>query len=68
MYDQLVEMMPELAKVLPWHTVGQRRKLCEVGTTAQRGLAEEVCVDRGDWTSAGLKCRKVAVCLLLFRL
>ena len=46
--DQLVEIMPELASVGPWHAVGKRRRLSELGVAAQRRLAEEVFVDRDD--------------------
>jgi hypothetical protein len=42
---QLVEIMPELAKVTAWHTVGKRRRLNELGITAQRPMGEEVFVD-----------------------
>jgi transcriptional regulator with XRE-family HTH domain len=48
MCEQLVEIMPELANVGPWHAVGKRRRLTELGVAAQRRLAEEVFVDRGD--------------------
>lgn len=34
--EQLVEVMPELAEVSPWHAVGQRRTLDEYGRTAER--------------------------------
>jgi hypothetical protein len=33
---QLIEIMPELAEVSPWHAVGQRRTLNEYGRTAER--------------------------------
>jgi len=48
MCDQLVEIMPELAKVAPWHAVGKRRRLSELGVAAHRRLTEDVFVDRGD--------------------
>ena len=48
MYEQLIEIMPELANIGPWHVVGKRRRLCELGVAAQRRLAEEVFIDRGD--------------------
>lgn len=48
MCDQLVEIMPELANVGPWHVVGKRRRLSELGVAAQRRLTEDVFVDRGD--------------------
>ena len=34
--SQLVEMMPELEGVSPWHNVGQRRTLDELGRIAER--------------------------------
>jgi transcriptional regulator with XRE-family HTH domain len=40
--EQILELMPELADVTPWHTVGQRRTLDDIGRTAQRTVAEEV--------------------------
>jgi transcriptional regulator with XRE-family HTH domain len=46
MIDQLVEIMPELAGVGPWHTVGRRRRLDELGVAAQRRLPEELFVER----------------------
>ncbi|MEN6450505.1 MAG: helix-turn-helix domain-containing protein [Thermoguttaceae bacterium] len=46
MIAQLVEMMPELEHVTPWHAVGRRRRLSELGVAAQRRLAEDVFVDR----------------------
>ncbi len=46
MIGQLVEIMPELAEVGPWHAVGRRRRLDELGVAAQRRLAEEVFIDR----------------------
>jgi transcriptional regulator with XRE-family HTH domain len=48
MFDQLVELMPELAQVSPWHAVGKRRRRSELGMAAHRHLAEDVFVDRGD--------------------
>ena len=36
--NQLVEVMPELADVSPWHAVGKRRTQDELGVAAQRGL------------------------------
>ncbi len=46
MIGQLVEIMPELAEVGPWHAVGQRRRLSELGVTAQRRLSDDVFIDR----------------------
>jgi len=40
--DQILELMPELADVTPWHTVGQRRTLDDVGRAAQRTVADEI--------------------------
>jgi transcriptional regulator with XRE-family HTH domain len=48
MMDQLTEMMPELAEVGPWHTVGKRRRLSELGVAAQLRLADDVFIDRDD--------------------
>jgi hypothetical protein len=39
--QQLVEIMPELAEVGPWHSVGQRRSLDEYGRAAERLLSED---------------------------
>ena len=41
MVDQLVEIMPELNDVGPWHSVGQRRSLDEYGVAAERSLSED---------------------------
>lgn len=38
--EQLVEIMPELAEVSPWHHVGQRRSLDEVGRVAERTIPD----------------------------
>ena len=46
--DQLTEMMPELQGVSPWHTVGKRRRLDELGIAAQRSLSDEVFMDLTD--------------------
>ena len=48
MCDQLVEIMPELAHIGPWHAVGKRRRLTELGVAAQRRLAENVFIDRDE--------------------
>jgi len=40
--DQLVEVMPELRDVNPWHSVGQRRTLDEMGRIAQETVPERV--------------------------
>lgn len=39
--SQLVEIMPELKEVGPWHSVGQRRSLEEYGRAAERLLSED---------------------------
>jgi transcriptional regulator with XRE-family HTH domain len=41
MVEQLVEMMPELASVSGWHTVGQRRRLDEYGRVVERSISED---------------------------
>jgi transcriptional regulator with XRE-family HTH domain len=43
--DQLIEIMPELKDVGPWHSVGQRRTLDEVGRIAQQPIS----LDGGDF-------------------
>jgi hypothetical protein len=40
--EQILEIMPELADVTPWHTVGQRRTLDEVGRTARDTVPDEL--------------------------
>ena len=40
--EQILELMPELADVTPWHTVGQRRTLDDVGRAARNTVAEDV--------------------------
>lgn len=40
--DQLVEIMPELKEVGPWHSVGQRRTLDDFGRIVEQTVAEEV--------------------------
>jgi len=46
MVDQLIEIMPELAEVNGWHTVGQRRSLEELGRVAERCISDDVFVAR----------------------
>lgn len=41
MIDQILEIMPELRDVTPWHTVGQRRTLDELGRAAACPISEE---------------------------
>ena len=38
--DQLVQIMPELAEVSAWHTVGQRRTQDEVGRIVERSIPD----------------------------
>lgn len=45
--EQLLEIMPELAEVSPWHTVGQRRTLDEYGRIAERTYSDRLLVDAG---------------------
>jgi len=40
--EQVLEIMPELADVTPWHHVGQRRSLNDVGRAAQCLVSEDV--------------------------
>lgn len=40
--DQLLEIMPELTDVAPWHTVGQRRTLDEYGRVVERQLPDDM--------------------------
>jgi transcriptional regulator with XRE-family HTH domain len=46
--EQLVEIMPELKDVSPWHTFGQRRSLDEYGRVVERRLSEEMIDDGFD--------------------
>jgi transcriptional regulator with XRE-family HTH domain len=39
--EQLVEIMPELEQVNPWHAVGQRRSLDELGRVAEQQIADD---------------------------
>jgi len=38
--EQLSELMPELAEVSPWHSVGQRRSLDEMGRIAEQPISD----------------------------
>ncbi|MFM8734109.1 MAG: helix-turn-helix domain-containing protein [Pirellulales bacterium] len=40
--EQILEIMPELSDVTPWHTVGQRRTLDDVGRTGRAVVSEDV--------------------------
>jgi transcriptional regulator with XRE-family HTH domain len=42
---QLIELMPELKEVAPWHTVGQRRTQHEMGRIVERTLPETFFTD-----------------------
>ena len=37
---QLLEIMPELKEVSPWHSVGQRRSLDEMGRIAEQPIGD----------------------------
>jgi len=40
--EQLTELMPELAEISPWHSVGQRRSLDEMGRIAEQTIADDM--------------------------
>lgn len=40
--EQLIEVMPELAEIGAWHSVGQRRTLDDVGRIAERTYSDDV--------------------------
>jgi len=40
--EQILEIMPELADVTPWHSVGQRRTRDELGRTARTIVSEDL--------------------------
>lgn len=40
--EQLVEIMPELAEVTPWHAIGQRRSLDDLGRVVERRISDEI--------------------------
>jgi hypothetical protein len=46
--DQLVEVMPELKDVSPWHQFGQRRGLDDFGRVVERRLSEDAMYDNMD--------------------
>ncbi|HUT95699.1 MAG TPA: hypothetical protein VMY37_39960 [Thermoguttaceae bacterium] len=46
--EQLLELMPELKSVTPWHAVGQRRTRDELGQAARRGLSLDWFPDSED--------------------
>ena len=45
MVDQLTEIMPELENVGPWHAVGRRRTLDEVGRAVERRISVDMLTD-----------------------
>ena len=48
MVEQLVEIMPELKEVSPWHTFGQRRSLDDYGRVTERRISDDVFQSRED--------------------
>ena len=40
--EQLLEMMPELKDVGPWHAVGQRRTLDDYGRVVERSVSDDL--------------------------
>jgi transcriptional regulator with XRE-family HTH domain len=48
MVAQLTEIMPELAKITPWHAVGERRRRDELGVAATRRFSDEVFLGDDD--------------------
>ena len=40
--DQLIELMPELEGVGPWHSVGQRRNMDDYGRIVERRVSDEL--------------------------
>jgi transcriptional regulator with XRE-family HTH domain len=46
--DQLVEIMPELKDVSPWHQFGQRRSLDEYGRVMERAIADDMFDSLGE--------------------
>lgn len=46
--EQLVEVMPELKDVSPWHQFGQRRSLDEYGRVMERRLSDDTFDDLMD--------------------
>lgn len=43
--EQLIELMPELKDVSPWHSVGQRRTQDELGRIAEHPLPDSLFTD-----------------------
>lgn len=46
--EQLVEIMPELRDVSPWHTYGQRRSLDEQGRVVDRVMSDDLLASSHD--------------------
>lgn len=46
--EQLIEIMPELEHVSPWHTYGQRRSMEEQGRVVERRISEDIFHGHGD--------------------
>ena len=46
--SQLVEIMPELRDVSPWHQFGQRRSLDEFGVVVERRMSDDLIPDNLD--------------------
>jgi hypothetical protein len=44
--DQVLEIMPELKGINPWHSVGQRRSLEELGRIAERTYTDPLWTER----------------------
>jgi transcriptional regulator with XRE-family HTH domain len=44
--EQLTDLMPELKEVSPWHSVGQRRSLDELGRIAEQTVADDFSYGR----------------------
>ena len=42
MCDQLIEIMPELEDVSPWHTIGETRTLDDLGRVAENPVPERI--------------------------
>jgi len=46
--NQLIEIMPELAQVTPWHAVGNRRSQSELGQAAIRQISDRMLEELAD--------------------
>ncbi len=46
--NQLVEIMPELESVSPWHAVGKRRRRDDYGMAAQRRMSDDLFYEPGE--------------------